>query len=510
MSRCFVYSLVVLSLAISFTTLSFSQAPYITNGTTPQPGASFNISGSGTAATFNATSQFFLNGVPVLGSIGNTGLFLGPGSGQSNAGAENTFLGVSAGQANSTGSYLTFVGTGSGLSNTAGNYNSFLGRNAGAANTTGSYNSFLGMGAGRNNTTGSFLTFLGMQAGLANTTGGENTFVGTYSGFSNTIGSFSSFLGTQAGYSNTTGSYNSFLGYNAGYANTTGSYNSFIGMGAGRNNTTGGYLTFLGMQSGFANTTGYDNTFTGTYAGYSNTTGNLNTFTGTYSGYANTTGSSNTFVGYDTGQQNSSGNLNLHIGSFSGFYNQNGSNNIYIASWGCNSTSNCNESNTIRIGNNYGSQPITASYIGGIYGVGASGGIPVFINSNGQLGTSPSSRRFKEQISDMGGSSSALMKLRPVTFLYKPEYDKGPRTLQYGLIAEEVAEVYPDLVAYDADGKPYTVKYQHLAPMLLNELQKQHAIVSAQQDQIKALQAQNGELRERLSRIEALLTQSVK
>jgi hypothetical protein len=112
----------------------------------------------------------------------------------------------------------------------------------------------------------------------------------------------------------------------------------------------------------------------------------------------------------------------------------------------------------------------------------------------------------------MGSSSSALMKLRPVTFLYKPEYDKGPRTLQYGLIAEEVAEVYPDLVAYEPDGNPYTVKYQYLTTMLLNEVQKEHAVVGAQQqviktqqEQIQSLQKQSEELEQRLSRLETLL-----
>ena len=119
----------------------------------------------------------------------------------------------------------------------------------------------------------------------------------------------------------------------------------------------------------------------------------------------------------------------------------------------------------------------------------------------------------------MGDSTNALMKLRPVTFLYKPEYDKGPRTLQYGLIAEEVAEVYPDLVAYEPDGKPYTVKYQYLTTMLLNEMQKQYhraeaeAVVitqqedkiDAQQQQIESLQKQNDEFQKRLSRLEALI-----
>ncbi len=133
----------------------------------------------------------------------------------------------------------------------------------------------------------------------------------------------------------------------------------------------------------------------------------------------------------------------------------------------------------------------------------------MFVDSNGQLGTTVSSRRFKEQIANMGESSSRLFQLRPVTFFYKPQYDDGSHTLQYGLIAEEVAKVYPDMVAYDKDGAPYTVKYQYLAPMLLNELQKQHAVVAEQQEQIKSLQGElqqeREEFQQRLSRLEALV-----
>jgi len=106
----------------------------------------------------------------------------------------------------------------------------------------------------------------------------------------------------------------------------------------------------------------------------------------------------------------------------------------------------------------------------------------------------------------MGDGSSGLMNLRPVTFLYKPEYDKGQRTLQYGLIAEEVAEVYPDLVAYDPDGKPYTVKYQYLTTMLLNEVQKQYRRAEAEADVIKTQEQRISELEQRLSRLEMLLT----
>ena len=143
----------------------------------------------------------------------------------------------------------------------------------------------------------------------------------------------------------------------------------------------------------------------------------------------------------------------------------------------------------------------------------------MYINTNGQLGTLTSSRRFKDNIQDMGTASSKLFQLRPVTFNYKPQFDDGSHLLQYGLIAEEVAKVYPDMVVYDKDGQPYTVRYQVLAPMLLNELQKQNAVVAAQQDvlqtqqqradqqqgQIQTLQRQNEEMQQRLSRLETLL-----
>ena len=137
----------------------------------------------------------------------------------------------------------------------------------------------------------------------------------------------------------------------------------------------------------------------------------------------------------------------------------------------------------------------------------------MYINTNKQLGTLTSSRRFKDNIQDMGTASSKLFQLRPVTFNYKPQFDDGSHLLQYGLIAEEVAKVYPDMVVYDKDGQPYTVRYQVLAPMLLSELQKQNAVVAAQQEslrtqqqgQIQTLQRQNEEMQQRLSRLETLL-----
>lgn len=333
--------------------------------------------------------------------------------------------------------------------------------------------------------------FLGEASGQNNINGqGQgNIFAGGAAGYSNTNGKGNTFMGNGSGYSNTVGSWNSFVGFGAGNSNT-GDVGTFLGSYAGYSNTTGIYNTFTGGNAGYSNTTGNNNTFTGLDAGFYNSTGGANTFMGFYSGNENSTGSFNTFYGSWTGYHNSGSN-NLFVGTNAGYNNTSGNNNIYIDNQGPMSGT---ENNTIRIGTQGSGQgQQTAAYVAGIYGVNNSG-IPVFIDSNGQLGTSGSSLRFKDNVLDMGASSSKLFQLRPVTFFYKPQYDDGSHSLQYGLIAEEVAKVYPEMVAYDKDGQPYTVKYQLLAPMLLNELQKQHGIVTAQQKQIVDLQGRLAQL----------------
>ena len=341
----------------------------------------------------------------------------------------------------------------------------------------------------------------------------SNLFLGVGAGQNNQATYYGNvFAGNQAGYSNTTGNGNVFVGYLAGNSNTTGQGNAFIGTFAGGNNTIGGSNIFIGEYSGANNTTGSYNVFTGLGAGHLNT-GSYNTFYGGTAGSAHRTGDNNTMIGYTSGVQSGTGSWNNFFGANSGAGNQTGNNNIYIGNSGCGYP--CSEDSTIRIGGNVGNPygPQTATYIAGIYGSTSSGGVAVYINSAGQLGTLTSSRRFKEQIRDMGDSTNALMKLRPVTYFYKPEYDKGPRTLQYGLIAEEVAEVYPELVAYQEDGKPYTVKYQYLTTMLLNELQKEHRKVEELKAELQVqnaeLKKQNEQLEQRLMRVEALLQSQV-
>ena len=313
---------------------------------------------------------------------------------------------------------------------------------------------------------------------------------------------------------------NTLVGVDAG-ASTSGSSNTFSGYQAGYSNSTGCCNTFTGAGAGGSNTTGEQNVFSGETAGYDNTTGSYNMFSGMSAGFFNTTGSNNTIVGaFAGGYNNSSGSYNTFVGQGTGGRLLTGSSDVYIANAGPTAGT---ESNAIRVGAPYSTQqngcPLgepppcgqNAAFIAGIYGSTVdNNGIPVYVDDNGQLGTVVSSLRFKEQVRDMGDSTSALMKLRPVTFLYRPEYSKGDRTLQYGLIAEEVAQVYPELVAYDNDGQAYSVRYQYITTMLLNEVQKQYHRAEAEAKLITVQAQKIGELEQRLSRLEALVGAQVK
>ena len=176
----------------------------------------------------------------------------------------------------------------------------------------------------------------------------------------------------------------------------------------------------------------------------------------------------------------------------------NGFYNIHIGNSGDSA-----DSNTIRIGNSFNH---SRAFVAGIRGsaTGVANAIPVLVDSLGQLGTASSSRRFKDNISDMDAASSALMQLRPVTFHYKSDQNPAGRSLQYGLIAEEVAAVYPGLVAYSADGQIETVMYQHLPPMLLNEVQKQQRVINAQAVELAQQRDRIATLEQQAARMEML------
>ena len=359
----------------------------------------------------------------------------------------------------------------------SGNFSAGLGALPPA--TTGTGDTAIGDGALQANTTGLSNTAVGASALMSNTTGAGNTATGYQALFANTTGGGNTASGYRALYFNTTGTDNTASGDGALYHNTTGGGNTAIGENAMISNTTGGANTASGLQALSSNTTGVDNTASGVYALGNNTSGNDNTASGEYALLGNTTGDGNIAIGYDAG-------VNV----------TNTSNNIEIGNLG-----SATDSGVIRIGT-AGTQ--TSAFIAGIWGATtqSSGAVPVLVDSNGNLGVMSSSRRYKEDIQDMAEASSGLLRLRPVTFHYKKPYSDGSQPVQYGLIAEEVAEVYPDLVAHSADGQIETVKYQVLDSMLLNELQKQSATIAAQKEQIEDQQQQIRSLAERLTKLE--------
>lgn len=359
-----------------------------------------------------------------------------------------------------------FQGTGTLLSNTS-YQNSALGYFALAYNTSGHDNTATGNEAAFSNTTGSENMACGSAALSNNTTGSQNTAVGRSALFGD-IDAFNN--------PNSTASFNTAVGFESLYSVTTGGGNVADGWQALHSNTSGRYNTASGVSALRVNTTGNQNTATGVNALYF-TNGANNTADGAFALEHNTSGAGNVALGYQAGNSLTTGSNNIVIGA--GLLGKAG------------------EANTTRIGKT----TQTATYIGGIYGktVASASGVAVRIDSTGKLGTVLSSERYKDNIKPMDESSEAILGLKPVSFNYKKELDPdGVR--QFGLIAEQVEKVDPDLVVRDEDGKVSTVRYEAVNAMLLNEFLKEHrraeeqriyfeGKVAQQQKQIEALTA---------------------
>jgi hypothetical protein len=361
--------------------------------------------------------------------------------------------------------------TSDGNSNTGGGFGALV------SVTTGTFNTAYGHDALNNNTNGILNTGIGQGALGLNTGGIENTATGAGALANNSTGNNNTASGFQALFSNTTASNNTAVGFNTLVSST------------GHDNTGTGTVALE------ANTTGSKNTAYGSFALQQNTTGFANTALGQAALLTNVTGIQNTAVGL-AALQNNKGSSNIAIGFQAGFNLTGGGNNIDIGAF---TQGLAGESNTMRLGTGLG---LAHTFISGIHGVPVSGS-QVFVNTNGQLGTAPSSARYKRDIQPMGDRSHGLLKLRPVTFHYKFD-PQGPQ--QYGLIAEEVAEVYPDLVTKGEDGKVESVQYHELIPMLLNEVQQQQQQLSQLKAQNERLQAllleENATLAARLARFE--------
>ena len=269
--------------------------------------------------------------------------------------------------------------------------------------------------------------------------------------------------GDQALFSLTTGIDNVAVGFNSLFSNTIGNFNSALGFYSMANNTNGNNNTATGALALQSNTAGNNNTAVGFDALYSNTSGNGNTAHGANALYGNTSGNNNIGLGANAG-------LNLTVGSY----------NIAIGNRG-----SAGDARTIRIGQE---KLQVATYIAGINGATVASGVGVVVDGTGRLGTVTSSQRFKEAIKPMGKTSEALLALQPVTFHYKPELD--PEGIpQFGLLAEQVAKVSPALVARDGEGKPYTVRYEAVNAMLLNEFLKEHHKIEEQTASIAQLKS---------------------
>jgi Chaperone of endosialidase len=358
-----------------------------------------------------------------------------------------------------------------------------------------------------NLSTGIDNTALGFQALYGNTTGSGNTAIGDHALFVNTAGNNNTASGHLALGFNISGSGNTANGFEALYGNNTGDSNTAIGVDALYSNNTGSENTAIGNFALFNNTTGIGNVADGVAALQQNTTGNANTAIGDGTLVGNTTGRFNTANGGNALQRNTVGNNNTAVGESALFTNTTGSNNIAVGQnagsdltvgdnnidIGYNVVGLAGESNTIRIGDTN----ITKTIIRGISGATVANGVAVRVNANGRLGTAPSSVRFKRDIKSMGKASEAIFALNPITFRYKEELD--PEGVpQFGLVAEEVEKINPDLVVRDEQGKVNSVRYEQVNAMLLNEFLKEHRKVQKLE---AALEAVNARLKEQDAKI---------
>lgn len=496
-------------------------ANYIQNGNATQAASNFHISGNGAADgtlsgnVISAATQYNLGSARVLfaqggsnentfvglnaGGLGNTGQlnsFFGWQAGQNNGNASaNAFFGARAGAANTTGFSNAFFGAQAGQFNTTGEGNSFFGAAAGYLNTTGSKNAFFGRSAGEANTTGQQNAFFGTFAGKANSTGSDNAFFGSAAGLQNTTGYNNAFFGSGAGSLNSTGNTNSFFGAGVGLSNTIGAKNAFFGTFAGAANTEGHQNTFFGHGAGQANTSGGNNAFFGNLAGQANTTGILNAFFGAFAGFNNTTGEQNTFVGLHAGVNNTTGTHNVFVGRFSGYTNLTGTHNTLLGNnadvvtdaltfaTAIGAGTEVDESNTIVLGRATGNDNVRIPGKLTLKTLGAAGSTPLCRNASNQISTCSSSLRYKTNLTPFTAGLQLVQRLRPLSFTWK---DGGLEDLGFG--AEDVAQLDPRLVIYNAQGQVEGVKYDRLSVLFVNAFKEQHTLLEQQQQQLAAQQ----------------------
>ena len=319
----------------------------------------------------------------------------------------------------------------------------------------------------------------------------QNTAEGEDALFSLTdIGFYNTAIGFHALYSATGGHWNTATGNNALFSLVNGDLNTATGFSALYSNTSGTDNTATGSNTLLNNRTGRSNTAIGAAALKANVKGNENTASGAQALYLNSSGTRNVANGLNALYTNTTGSNNIGLGAYAGYALTTGSNNIDIGNRGA-----VGESGTIRIGTG---EEHRQTYIAGISGATVAGGVGVVIDANGHLGTVVSSERFKDQIRPMDKTSESILALQPVTFHYKHELDPNGIP-QFGLVAEQVEKVNPNLVGRDEHGKPYTVRYEAVNAMLLNEVLKDHRKVEEQAQASREQEAMIADLKSTLA-----------
>ncbi len=358
--------------------------------------------------------------------------------------------------------------------------NTAEGLNALLSLTTGTYNTAVGLFSLRSDTTGSFNTAIGAGALFANTAD-QNTATGFGALLSNTTGHENTANGALALFSNTNGNNNTASGDSALFSNMLGHDNTAAGVQALDHNTSGNNNTANGVSALFGNTNGDNNTALGYNSLATNTHGSFNTAIGQAALFGNTTGDSNTAIG-NVALLFATGSFNIALGDGAGASVTTANNVICIGTDGANVSDSC--------------------FIGNIFDQTSPSGVAVLVNSNGRLGTITSSRRFKEDVKPMDNTSQVLFALKPVSFHYKKEIDPA-RTPQLGLVAEDVEKVNQDLVVRDKEGKPYSVRYDQVNAMLLNEFLKEHRKVQEQDREIQEQETTIAQLKKEMEAVVA-------
>jgi hypothetical protein len=469
-----------------------------------------------TAALFNekldADNPSYTGTLTGAGDATLHGLTVGRGAG---AVSSNTAVGASALAANTSGAQNTAFGLEALKSNTTADWNSAFGRTSLTANTTGANNTGLGGYTLNANTTGGNNTAVGMSALISNTTASNNTAVGYQAAYSTTTAGANIAIGYQALYSNTTGQLNVAIGSQALYAQTADAYNTAVGGNSMQSTTTGSENAALGRLSLNANTTGLNNTAVGYAAGLANTTGTRNVHIGHEAGYSQTVASGNTFVGRGAGYL-TTGQGNTFIGFDAGYSVTTGVNNTFIGpayagiNGGVGDVMTTGSRNVIigRFTGNQGGIDIRTSSNHIVLSDG-DGNPRMYFNASGnpfipsiraaagtytakitagsaELTFDTSSARYKDNIRDSSYGLNAVMALRSAMF----EYKSDPTRTDVGLIAEEVYEVIPELVAVNADGQKDAVNYDRFVSVCIKAIQELNAKVDAQAAEIATLKGQ--------------------